>query len=346
MAISRVSDDASMLSNLLITFKRDSDWKFIEELFNKYNFMYYSRHDSNRINFVHQIAQEPRLAPLATKNGLRVSTDDCDTIMRNVFGDSVKTAEEKAASLSTFIESGLPGLHVSKTMAIKAILHQTGDVGSRLFESTAARSTSYRALKVLADSGKLKLNLSRETEVIPLLPRKAALIKFLAHTDYGTDTARNKLHKALADARPHLTQRLIVDLVANEFMTTAVPLQYARDLLRDDEVNAKVAAYEALRKCFWHPCKGASVLALYNFVEDKKYFKQIMLEKLHRWWFDLDQLQADDPDNRESDHREERPVSLLAWNYAGAMMDVDACSDETTNNPYQLRRVGKFTDFP
>ncbi|CAD6977465.1 unnamed protein product, partial [Tilletia controversa] len=37
MAISRVSDDASMLSNLLITFKRDSDWKFIEELFNKYN---------------------------------------------------------------------------------------------------------------------------------------------------------------------------------------------------------------------------------------------------------------------------------------------------------------------
>ncbi|KAE8240815.1 hypothetical protein A4X03_0g8332, partial [Tilletia caries] len=259
--------------------------------------MYYSRHDSNRIYFVHQIAQEPRLAPLATKNGLRVSTDDCDTIMRNVFGDSVKTAEEKAASLSTFIESGLPGLHVSKTMAIKAILHQTGDVGSRLFDFTAARSTSYRALKVLADSGKLKLNLSREVaelfikkrfsrscmaklpylnfvledfpEVIPLLPRKAALIKFLAHTDYGTDTARNKLHKALADARPHLTQRLIVDLVANEFMTTAVPLQYARDLLRDDEVNAKVAAYEALRKCFWHPCKGASVLALYNFVADK-----------------------------------------------------------------------------
>ncbi|CAD6984910.1 unnamed protein product, partial [Tilletia controversa] len=130
MAISRVSDDASMLSDLLIMFrrsKRDSDWKLIEELFNKYNFMYYSRHDSNRIYFVHQIAQEPRLAPLATKNGLRVSTDDCDTIMRNVFGDGVKTAEEKAASLSTFIESGLPGLHVSKTMAIKAILHQTGD---------------------------------------------------------------------------------------------------------------------------------------------------------------------------------------------------------------------------
>ncbi|CAD6937445.1 unnamed protein product, partial [Tilletia caries] len=377
MAISRVSDDASMLSDLLIMFrrsKRDSDWKLIEELFNKYNFMYYSRHDSNRINFVHQIAQEPRLAPLATKNGLRVSTDDCDTIMRNVFGDGVKTAEEKAASLSTFIESGLPGLHVSKTMAIKAILHQTGDVGSRLFESTAARSTSYRALKVLADSGKLKLNLSREVaelfikkrfsrscmaklpylnfvledfpEVIPLLPRKAALIKFLAHTDYSTDAARNKLHDALADVRPHLTQRLIVDLVANEFMTTAVPLQYARDFLPDDEVDAEVAAYEALRKCFWHPCKGASVLALYNFVADKKYFKQIMLEELHRWRFDLDQLQADDPDNRESDHREKRPVSLLAWNYAGAMMDVDACSDETTNDPYQLRRVGKFTDFP
>ncbi|KAE8268320.1 hypothetical protein A4X09_0g4022 [Tilletia walkeri] len=377
MAIHRVSDDATSLTDLLIMYKRtkrDSDWNSIEELFSKFNFMYYSRHDNNRIDFVHQIAQEPRLAPLATKNGLRVSTTDCDTIMRSVFGDSGKSAEEKAASLSTFIESGLPGLHISKAMAIKAILHQTADVSNRLVDSVARRSTSYRALKVLADSGKLKLNLSREVaellikkrfsrsclpklpylnfvledfpEIIPLLPRKAALIKFLTHTDYSTESARNKLHDALSDLRPHLTQRLLVDVVANEFMTTAVPLQYARDYLPDDEVDSEVAAYEALRKCFWHPCKGASVLALYDFVDDKECFKQIMLEELRRWRFDLNQLQPDDPDNREAEYRQKRPVSLLAWGYAGAMMDQDTCNDESQYDPFQLRRVGKFTDFP
>jgi len=57
------------------------------------------------------------------------------------------------------------------------------------------------------------------------------VIKFLTHPDYSTDSARQKLHESLSAVRPHMTQSLIVDLVANEFMVNTVPLQYARDFL-------------------------------------------------------------------------------------------------------------------
>ncbi|KAK0530501.1 hypothetical protein OC834_003284 [Tilletia horrida] len=380
MALSRgSSDDAEQLTALLSHFRRsksDADWKPIQRLFEDFHFMFYTRSDSNRMDFVHQIALEPRLAPLATQNGLIVSEADCTTIISNVFSDLTKDAQGKARSLTTFIESGLPGLHVSKEMAIKAILHQTGDATNRLVMDDAhSRSSSYRAIKILSDAGKLAFNLSRaiaETlikkrfsrsclpklpylnfiledfpEVVPLLPRKTALIKFLTHTDYSTEAGRQKLHDSLSIVRPHLTQRLLVDLMAHEFMATAVPLQYARDFLSDIEVDTEVAAFEALRKCMWHPCKGASVLALYEFVEDKESFKQVMLDELRRWRFDLNDIQPDNPDaTNDLEYHKTRTVSLLAWDYVHVQMWGDQQMVDSYLDTYDLRKVGKFTDFP
>ncbi|CEL62481.1 hypothetical protein RSOLAG1IB_04837 [Rhizoctonia solani AG-1 IB] len=189
---SKNSDDGSVFRQWLMDKKSLGgrtrvDWEVIREMFEKYGFIPFCPKDPLVLDFPLALSYEPRLLPLAVKNGLRLDVKYRDFIFRKVFEKPTVSRDGRDETIIKMVEDLQrldPIMFVSRTVAAEVCMEAN------------INEQGYMALKKLDVARKLPYTLSSLVSALIKLfsstrsvtfPKIISLIQSL-HSDYSNPT--------------------------------------------------------------------------------------------------------------------------------------------------------------
>ncbi|KAH7336889.1 hypothetical protein B0J17DRAFT_665274 [Rhizoctonia solani] len=163
------------------------EWEAIQEMFEKYGFIPFCPKDPLVLDFPLALSYEPRLLPLAVKNGLRLDVKYRDFIFRKVFEKPTVTRDGRDETIIKMVEDLQrldPIMFVSRTVAaevcMEASINEQGYMALRKLD--VARKLPYSLSSLVSALIKLFSNTRSVT-----FPKIISLIQSL-HSDYPNPT--------------------------------------------------------------------------------------------------------------------------------------------------------------
>ncbi|CUA72516.1 Transcriptional activator protein DAL81 [Rhizoctonia solani] len=145
------------------------EWDVIQEMFEKYGFIPFCPKDPLVLDFPLALSYEPRLLPLAVKNGLRLDVKYRDFIFRKVFEKPTVPREGRDETIIKMVEDLQrldPIMFVSKTVAAEVCMEAN------------INEQGYMALKKLDAARKLPYSLSTLVSALIKLFRNTRSVTF------------------------------------------------------------------------------------------------------------------------------------------------------------------------